>query len=425
MRLLFTTALLLFLGALGVQAQTDVVSVPQIAQGMTLDGDDLYISAGAKIYKVDFSVDTPKAVVLMEGLNYMSALSISGTDLYMGNFDKIYKVDLTASPLVATELLTDLRYVADFLLDGNDMYFAEQNGSKISKFDVTESMPTVTEVISGIGAPTRMTKVGDTLYVTRYGVSRVSKIDVTASPVVSVDVVTTDEAPSGIAAVGNYVFYSEFNGDEGGQGKISKIDITQANPTPEVLVSGFDQSWDMVIYGCDLFYTDASERKVKGLSVVEDAMDLSTTAEWKTVTSSQNGATYQWIDCADNSPITDETDKSFTATENGEYAVVVTVGACSDTSECVSVISVGADETPMLKAVSIYPNPSNGMVNMDLGTLENVAINVFDTRGQLIHSQSGIITSSYQLNLNGATPGVYIVELNAHNARQQYKLMVK
>lgn len=425
MRLLSTITLLFFLGAMGLQAQTEVASVPQIGLGMALGGDDLYVSSGAKIYKVDLTAEKPEATEILKDLNYMISLVVHGTDLYMGNFDKIFKVDLTATTLEATEVVSGLRYVRGFLIDGNDLYFTQQNGSKVSKIDITATTPTVVDIVSGVSSATGLAKIGDTLYVTRYGVRKISKIDVTANPIVAVDFHTTTEAPSGIISAGNYIYYSEFDGDESGRGKITRLDATGASVDAKVLVSGFDAAWDMVVYGCNILYGDQGQRKIMEISGLEAALNLSTNTDWKTITSNQMGASYQWINCADNSPIVDETSQSFTASENGEYAVVVTVGECSDTSECVNILSVGANETSTSKAVSMYPNPSEGIVNLDFGRLDDVVLRVFDTRGQLVFSEQNINASPYQFELNDVSPGIYIVELQANGVWEQHKLILE
>ena len=64
-----------------------------------------------------------------------------------------------------------------------------------------------------------------------------------------------------------------------------------------------------------------------------------------TLTADQDNATYQWIDCDNNnSPISGETNQSYTPTVTGNYAVEVTVNGCTSVSECVLVDFTGVDE---------------------------------------------------------------------------------
>ena len=71
-----------------------------------------------------------------------------------------------------------------------------------------------------------------------------------------------------------------------------------------------------------------------------------------------------------NSEIAEATSKDFTATENGNYAVVVTENDCSETSSCFTVSTLGIDNKLSTK-VSIYPNPSTGRVNIELESHSN------------------------------------------------------
>ena len=73
--------------------------------------------------------------------------------------------------------------------------------------------------------------------------------------------------------------------------------------------------------------------------------DVSVTQNGATLTSNQSGATYQWVDCnQDFAIVTGETNQSFTPISTGNYAVIVTVNGCSDTSDCRLVDYTGIGE---------------------------------------------------------------------------------
>jgi hypothetical protein len=56
----------------------------------------------------------------------------------------------------------------------------------------------------------------------------------------------------------------------------------------------------------------------------------------------QEGATYQWIDCANGyAVLPGDTNQVFAATQSGIYAVIISDGPCSDTSDCVNLIGTG------------------------------------------------------------------------------------
>ena len=63
-------------------------------------------------------------------------------------------------------------------------------------------------------------------------------------------------------------------------------------------------------------------------TLLVDTVDVSITQNVYELTANNNLGTYQWIDCDNgNQPIAGETNQTFTATENGNYAVIITEGA--------------------------------------------------------------------------------------------------
>lgn len=77
----------------------------------------------------------------------------------------------------------------------------------------------------------------------------------------------------------------------------------------------------------------------------------------------QSGASYQWLDCKQNYlQISGETKQNFAPLKNGDYAVIVTLNKCSDTSACLGINSLSAMKPEIKNVFTIYPNPSNGNI---------------------------------------------------------------
>jgi hypothetical protein len=168
-------------------------------------------------------------------------------------------------------------------------------------------------------------------------------------------------------------------------------------------------------YFCDSTFT------VNLTILPEIDVSLSTTAP--TITANQAGLNYRWLDCDDNySAIPSETDQSFMATKNGNYAVELTQGNCSDTSDCVSITGIGFHEFSGLQNAILFPNPSKGVVNIDLGGLEEVDVLVFNVHGQVIYQKQHIKGTLFQFELNGSS-GVYFVELTSAKGLNRFKLV--
>ncbi|MEX1191898.1 MAG: T9SS type A sorting domain-containing protein, partial [Brumimicrobium sp.] len=120
------------------------------------------------------------------------------------------------------------------------------------------------------------------------------------------------------------------------------------------------------------------------------------------------GVTYQWINCEGN-PIQEATNQTFLPDENGSYAVIVTEGNCTDTSECASITTVGLAELKNSE-FSLYPNPTNGKFTVKSDYLGN-DYQILDAQGRLV--QKGATTSSkMQLELLDAQKGVYYLKIN-------------
>jgi hypothetical protein len=129
--------------------------------------------------------------------------------------------------------------------------------------------------------------------------------------------------------------------------------------------------------------------------------------------SCETSGTYQWISCADNSIIPDETASSFRPGVNGEYAVILTQGGCSDTSDCYMLDYTGIDDA-RYQDYKVYPNPAHDYVNIDL-TREhtNVSIKVFDMTGNLLKIEEfGRITKT-ELDITEFKAGLYMIHIHS------------
>ncbi|MFN6084085.1 MAG: LamG-like jellyroll fold domain-containing protein, partial [Fluviicola sp.] len=125
-----------------------------------------------------------------------------------------------------------------------------------------------------------------------------------------------------------------------------------------------------------------------------------------TLTASPTGETYQWINCATNATIAGATNETFTPSANGNYAVIVDNGLCTDTSACVAVNGVGIDENNLISA-DIYPNPSSNQVTISFdGAVANLKIT--DAQGKLIRLAT--IQNNATLSISSFESGIYFFE---------------
>jgi hypothetical protein len=163
------------------------------------------------------------------------------------------------------------------------------------------------------------------------------------------------------------------------------------------------------------------------LDLTIETVDVSVISNDTTLTANNSFATYQWIDCENNNAtITDETSQSYTPTENGIYAVVITstLNSCVDTSDCVIISTIGVNELFTDKNIKIYPNPNNGAFTLQNNTHEPLDISVFDAMGKVVFQGVALSSTQTKLNLN-VPPGVYMVNLQQNGTMVTKKMVVR
>jgi hypothetical protein len=156
------------------------------------------------------------------------------------------------------------------------------------------------------------------------------------------------------------------------------------------------------------------------VSITEPAaLDLTTTVGGNTISANQSGATYQWIDCFNgNIPVVGETSQLFAPVINGDYAVIITMGSCSDTSACASFTTgIESNESTVF---NVFPNPANGTVNIQL-TNANGSLEVFNATGQLVCTKQ-VAGTSTQIELPEAA-GIYLVRWNANGKTSNVRVI--
>jgi len=127
--------------------------------------------------------------------------------------------------------------------------------------------------------------------------------------------------------------------------------------------------------------------------------------------SCENSGSYQWISCADNSIIAGETASSFRPGVNGEYAVILTQGGCSDTSDCYMLDYTGIDDD-RYQDYKVYPNPAHEYVTIDMAREQtNVSIKIFDMTGNLLRMEALDRFTKVDLDLSEFKAGLYMIQI--------------
>jgi hypothetical protein len=156
-------------------------------------------------------------------------------------------------------------------------------------------------------------------------------------------------------------------------------------------------------------------------AIIACNVDVSTSLNELIITANAPGMTYSWIDCENNNAvIPGQTGQSFTATENGAYAVIVSDGLCSDTSECVVISTVGIGEE-LLNKIHVFPNPIVYEF-MIVGAPIGAEVELIAVSGQLVY-QGSITSVSECISTNELQSGVYILVVRENGQQSQFRLV--
>jgi hypothetical protein len=112
--------------------------------------------------------------------------------------------------------------------------------------------------------------------------------------------------------------------------------------------------------------------------------------------------------------------------ETGTYCNPLTMLAAKD-GEDNGLVNTTSDAGKNRSLFSLYPNPTSGMLTVELKHAEpsaEVLIEVYSIVGERLSSTVVLGKSKHQIDLSGKTPGVYIVRL-VHEGETGFKKIIK
>lgn len=156
-------------------------------------------------------------------------------------------------------------------------------------------------------------------------------------------------------------------------------------------------------------------------------IDVTVTQSGTTLTAAATGVSYQWIDCEGPTVVSGATSQNFTPTSNGNYAVIITDGSCSDTSACTNVTGVGIEDYEKTINVFVYPNPTQG--NLTISTSENyekAEIQLLDLQGRLVYNTTvSFVNGAAQIDLSMIEKSTYILKINNSDGQMVQRITIQ
>ncbi|MCJ8292271.1 MAG: T9SS type A sorting domain-containing protein [Crocinitomicaceae bacterium] len=95
-----------------------------------------------------------------------------------------------------------------------------------------------------------------------------------------------------------------------------------------------------------------------------------------------------------------------------------------DASHVMTALILGTDELDEAIGIELFPNPTEGLVTLRID-MNTISIKIVDNKGGVLIEREGLNAGEHSLNLNGLTPGFYLLEINSTEGNFTRKLIVR
>ena len=136
----------------------------------------------------------------------------------------------------------------------------------------------------------------------------------------------------------------------------------------------------------------------------------------------QSNATYQWINCATNQDIQGANSSVFMPLTNGSYKVRISIGDCSEESECVAFNVLSLDKSS-LELIRIFPNPVADVLQIE-SPLTETKMSLVDLSGKTVIPSQWLDLGLHQISLATLAPGAYFIILE-NEGKTVHKRIIK
>ena len=169
------------------------------------------------------------------------------------------------------------------------------------------------------------------------------------------------------------------------------------------------------INGCD---------SVVSLNLNINTIDKSVYISRDTLISLSTNAKYQWLDCENlYNRIPSATNQFYIASNNGSYALEITVDSCVDTSICYPIANTNIIQNGFGNKLLVYPNPSVGDFYVDLGLkYKSISLSITDLNGNHIQHKTYKNIQLIEFKLDEPS-GIYLMVIKSDSKKAVLRLV--
>jgi len=225
---------------------------------------------------------------------------------------------------------------------------------------------------------------------------------------------------------GGHCFYAQtnFNCDFGENTSSPNISINRA--TQQQLTYTILDPWlDYILKeNCEAYATFqnamATTTGTVGVTTCPLVPSVSISANSNVLTASTTGVSYQWY--FNNEPISNATNQSYTAIQDGNYSVSVTFqyGCANSPAFNFSNETIGFDEN--LNVFKVYPNPATNFININNESNREAIYSLVDISGREIMTFSSS-KNTEMLDISKLSKGNYLLEVESLQGRKTFRVV--
>jgi hypothetical protein len=168
--------------------------------------------------------------------------------------------------------------------------------------------------------------------------------------------------------------------------------------------------------GCDSVVT---------LNLTVITIDTTVANTGSLLTAQGTASSYQWYDCNNQQIIPGANGASFTPTQTGQYAVILTENGCTDTSGCHLVVISGTELPAEPSGIQVYPNPADDHITLELpNDGYKYRVEILNMDGKVFITKSFVKNGRQEIYWNVA-PGVYLIRIVRSDGIIEQKRVVR
>ena len=134
---------------------------------------------------------------------------------------------------------------------------------------------------------------------------------------------------------------------------------------------------------------------------------------------------YQWLNCGLNyNLLLGANGREFNPPFRGSFAVEVTQNSCVDTSACIQMLNVSAENIEKVNAITYYPVPVTGLLTVELSSLQKeLSFSVYELNGKKVNEGTQRNTKVFEIDMANLASGIYYVKILSASENQVLRVV--